>query len=262
MAGASMLQTASTISSACTGVYTDIPFDAIQKLFPDHQALQVFLTPADVGHAGMRRARTFIYLRHRERCQYLWDIYDTLAAVTRVISKTVKTKPSDYLISSPQTRSLEAAIFSRKRKMAETNMWYLLNDREKQVVRQLDSHYHHKFDQPAREDQELFYFLGDRYEFSRTWSAVRPQALPTYRKNAGKYLHRQSMTFLTSQEKLASLGWPVTAETASEAGTTPLPSLDALRSDMMAGNSMHLSCAGVILFCGMCCFGVTPGTSQ
>ena len=42
------------------------------------------------------------------------------------------------------------------------------------------------------------YFLGDRFEFSKTWSAHSGR-IPTYRKNSAKYLHRSSMQVYTGQ---------------------------------------------------------------
>lgn len=133
------------------------------------------------------------------------------------------------------------------------NVWYLLNERERQLVRQLDLDYAHKFQQDPATNENLIYFLGDRYEFSRTWSAVS-NSIPTYRTNTGKYLARSRMV-LSTVDKLASLGWPVSHEAARELGTTVFPALDVKRADVLAGNSMHLTCASVVLLLGLCCFG-------
>ena len=111
-----------------------------------------------------------------------------------------------------------------------------------------------KFNRMPVFDDNLVYFLGDRFEFSKTWSAVSGR-VPCYRRNTGKYLFRKPMKFLTSTDKLASLGWPVTAEVAAEMGTTVLPTLDILRADLLAGNSMRLSNATIILLTGLACFG-------
>ena len=133
------------------------------------------------------------------------------------------------------------------------NVWYLLNDREKQLVRQLDMDYFLRWGQDPASDPNLCYFLGDRYEFSRTWSAIS-RAIPTYRKNTGKFIFRQKMVFLSQKDKLASLGWPVSSECAEAMGTAPLPALDPARADIMAGNSMHFTCAAVVLLLGLTCF--------
>ena len=63
------------------------------------------------------------------------------------------------------------------------------------------------------------------------------------------------MRFLTPTDRLASLGWPMTPSCASAMGATPFPSLDPKRAEVMTGNSMHLSCAGIALLLGLTCFG-------
>ena len=45
----------------------DIPTHEIEALFPDHQCIQTYVEPKDVGHAGIRRRRTFIFIRHKKR---------------------------------------------------------------------------------------------------------------------------------------------------------------------------------------------------
>lgn len=63
------------------------------------------------------------------------------------------------------------------------------------------------------------------------------------------------MTFLTNQDKLASLGWPITDGIAHEMGTSAVPALDPKRCDVMVGNSMHLSVASIVLLVGATCYG-------
>ena len=136
------------------------------------------------------------------------------------------------------------------------NCWYLLNEREQQLVRQLDFDFHKRFKKSPESDPDLIYFLGDRYEWARTWSAgSKPVAIPTYRKNAAKYLQRSTMRMMTAADKLCSLGWPIANEVARETGCTKMPCLDPQRSSQMAGNSMHLSVASIVLLVGMSCFG-------
>ena len=95
----------------------------------------------------------------------------------------------------------------------KTNTWYLLNERERHLVRQLDLCYKENWQEQPDANPQLVYFLGDRYEYSKTWSACS-SALPTFRKNNAKYLHRASMSFYTDQEKMAALGWPVRPDIA------------------------------------------------
>lgn len=131
-------------------------------------------------------------------------------------------------------------------------MDYLLTDRELFLVYQLDLVFAQRFKELPMNDENIFYFLGDRFEHSLTWSAHG--RIPCYRKNPARYLHRQSMRFLTGRDKLASLGWPVTDQLATNLLTTKTPSIENDRSDFLAGNSMHLANASTILLIGLCCF--------
>ncbi len=129
--------------------------------------------------------------------------------------------------------------------------------REQQLVRQLDLDFVAKFAEDPGLSPNLFYFLGDRYEFCRTWSAVS-NSLPTFRKNTGRYLHRESMQLLLPREKLAALGWPMTEGVAKNLGTSIYPSHPDSASnqiDLMAGNAMHFSVASIVLMLGLCCHG-------
>ena len=122
-------------------------------------------------------------------------------------------------------------------------------------MQQLDVAYFQKYGRAAEQDGELVYYLGDRFEWSRTWSAHSGR-IPCYRHSCGKYLHRASMQLLTGQEKLCSMGWPITPEVAREMGCAELPSLDPQRSHFLAGNSMHVGNMSVILLIALSCFSV------
>lgn len=135
-----------------------------------------------------------------------------------------------------------------------TNTWYLLNERERQLVRQLDLYYKENWQERPDTNPQLVYFLGDRFEYSKTWSACS-SALPTFRKNNAKFLHRASMSFYTDQEKLAALGWPVRSDIAEQMFVTPMHQLNSSRCGIMCGNSMHLSVAGIVFMAAACCFG-------
>ena len=60
------------------------------------------------------------------------------------------------------------------------------------------------------------------------------------------------------QDKLASLGWPVTQTLATNMLTTPMPSIDPEHSDFLCGNSMHVSNCAIVMLVALCCFGYDP----
>ena len=130
----------------------------------------------------------------------------------------------------------------------------LLTPRERFLVYQYDIAYQEIYRSPAISNQSLVYFLEDRFEFSKTWSAHSGR-IPTYRKNSAKYLHRSSMQVYTGQDKLCSLGWPVNSKLARNMLTSPMPSIDPDRSDFLAGNSMHVANCSIVMLVALSCFG-------
>ncbi|CAJ1446413.1 unnamed protein product [Effrenium voratum] len=237
----------------------DIKSNEIEQLFmPEYRMLQLFVTPEDVGHSGVARARTYIYLYDWRKLEYLHDVFELYSNISKEIRKVARTQPEDYMVSTALTRAADEMHMARTRKKvyqhANPSVEYLLNERELLLVRQLDFAYISKFHRHPALDPGLVYFLGDNASFSRTWSASS-RALPTFRKNTGKYLFRRGMKFLTGQEKLAALGWPVNQGLAEEMMTTVMPSIDPTRSHFLAGNSMHLTNATVVLMVGLSCFG-------
>ena len=129
---------------------------------------------------------------------------------------------------------------------------YLMTDRERFLVYQLDLVYAQRYHSHPSTNRNLVYFLGDRFEYAITWSANG--RLPCYRKNPARFLHRQSYRFMSGQEKMASLGWPVNAKLAENMLTSPAPCIDPDRSDFLAGQSMHISNASIVLLMALCCF--------
>ena len=93
----------------------DIPLDWIQHIFPRHTVYQVFLEPADVGHGGLARMRSFMYIAHKTRAVYLHDLYEVLQAIVGAIVKTVQTEPRDYMVAGPTTRALDTQLWCRSR---------------------------------------------------------------------------------------------------------------------------------------------------
>ncbi len=128
-------------------------------------------------------------------------------------------------------------------------------------MEQCDTVFRQRFRQEPDSVESLFYFLGDRFEWAITWSGVSKR-LPCFRKNQAKYLHRPSMRFLSGQEKLCALGWPVNRPIANSMLTTPMPSVEGARSDFLAGNSMHVSNASVCLLLALVCWGPKVCTAQ
>lgn len=158
----------------------------------------------------------------------------------------VLVRPETVLIGKPESLK----VLSTK---DSATVWKTLTQREKDVIGQLDMSFWMKYNQMPQTSPSLFYFLGDNFEYGKAWTASNGR-LPTYRTGKGRFFHRQTGYFLTGKDKLASLGWPMDGECAMQMGTKILPGVDSQRSHHLAGNSMHLSVASMVLLLALVCF--------
>ncbi len=133
------------------------------------------------------------------------------------------------------------------------SMRYLLNGREARGVKYAAARYKLRFNSHPRSNPEYFVFLGDTPSERLCWSAGNGR-LPTYRRNGGFFWHEQSESILTARDKLASLGFPVTANTAMSMGVPVIPVKDRFRAASVAGNSFHFASAAVVQLIVPCCF--------
>ena len=81
-----------------------------------YSCLQLFVDPEDAGHAGISRPRTYIIFYHQDHVVYRHDVFDLYAAISDKIKKMVRTRPSDYLVSSETGRWIDFQTRMRKRK--------------------------------------------------------------------------------------------------------------------------------------------------
>ena len=130
-----------------------------------------------------------------------------------------------------------------------------LDSEELDQIELLDQMYRRRFKgcSPAC-DPDLLYFLGERMEYRRTWSAV--SAVSNSRQsNECIVLHRASMQLVTGADRMAALGWPVSEATAMEMGASCVPSVDSKHAGTVAGSAMHLGNASLVLLIALACFG-------
>ena len=86
-------------------------------LAEDYRLHQLMVQPEDVGHAGLRRPRTYIICAHKVRSALLYDPQEMYSAISRAIRRVVNTQPQDYLISTDQARTLQAQQLCRSRRL-------------------------------------------------------------------------------------------------------------------------------------------------
>lgn len=131
-------------------------------------------------------------------------------------------------------------------------MKYLLNQREREALRDYSDLYKKKFGEEAQVDPNLFVNLGDNPKHYLCWSATSGK-IPTFRTNGGRIYNVRSNVWMCPRDKLAALGLPVTPATALAMGVPMLPVADDLRAASVAGNSFHFSTATVIQLIALAC---------
>ncbi|CAE8599354.1 unnamed protein product [Polarella glacialis] len=97
----------------------------------------------------------------------------------------------------------------------------------------------------------------DAGETARTFATCSQSRIPTLRMSGGKTWHVMSRRWLTGREKLASLGFPVTASAADSMGVPELPVRDTKRASAISGNCMHFSTVAVVQFVALVCYKQT-----
>ena len=83
--------------------------DAVRELLErDYFLHQLDVSPADAGHFGVSRRRTYIYCAHRRTSRHLFDVHEAYAKVSRVLRRKIHTRPSDYFIATDRAIQLAA----------------------------------------------------------------------------------------------------------------------------------------------------------
>ena len=230
----------------------------LEDTHPDHDFYQMFSEPSDFGYLGLSRYRTWVVGSHKARTVCLHDPFELLDALKAAFKSTTGATVEDFLVASEAELHMEAAALARRRKSKVPPLGRfqsLLNVRELLCKQQLDDKYCARYGQHPSCNSNLVYYLGDSAEYC-TWSATSAK-IPTYRTSArsGLYWLPQQGRWLTSKERLTSMGFPCTHETAEAMGVPMLGATDIQRASDLCGNSMHFTTCGIMQLISLGCFG-------
>ena len=231
----------------------------VEDTHPSYDLFQMFLSTSDSGHAGAKRDRTYVICSHQEHTSCTYDPEWMLSLISRRMKSKVQTVPSDYFLATIFEVQQEAQQLAIRRKIPFqpccNNMEYLLTQREENALRSYEKAYFDEYRRSAKSDPDLIFFLGDNGSTWRTWSA-KSGAIPTFRRNckSGLFWIPSLGRFLTSQEKLAALSWPVDHHISQAMNCQPVGSQDILRAADIAGNAMHFASVGLAQLLALSCF--------
>ena len=250
--------------------------------------------PEHQGHSGVARPRLYILMLHRMKGVAMYDPVTLYKQVSDDLMMSFRTLPRDYMTATPRdieifamrlasTRGIEYKPAARLRSSyycsssvtmfpslghstrmsqpvnstakATNDMTYLLTDREKAAIDELDHRYERLYPGCSpRSDPDLVYFLGDNpWSWSPTWSAISGR-IPTFRLNDGLYWFPAHKRAMCAKDKLSALGMPVDHWYCEQMGVKPVGIEDSQRAYLLAGNAMNFMTVAIVQLIGLSCF--------
>ena len=231
----------------------------VRDCHPEYDLYQLFSDPAIAGFGATARYRTWVVAAHRRHSVCLHDPFELAEKIENAMNDQGQCSISDYLVASDPEIFWEVSQLAMKRLASaywtSKDPYHVLLLREQRVKNQLDEYYRVRFQELPSENIDLCYFLGDSEDY-RSWSAVSHQ-IPTYRMNSksGLYWLPSRRRWLTTKERLVSMGFPVTPEQSACLDVPCLGSQDTVRAGDMLGNAMHFQVSGIMQLIALSCFG-------
>ena len=233
--------------------------EMLEETHSAYDFYQLFISPADAGHAGTARDRTYVIGCHSSRTTCTYDPELLLGRISRRMRRKVRTRPSDYFFADTIEVALEAKRLAERRGICfqpgERDLSYLLTEAERHRLKAYEDAFRQKFRQEPGNCRDLVVFLSDNPSAGwTTWSAVSG-AIPTFRRNAkhglmwAPFLRR----WMVAREKLACLGWPVLPSMAAAMSSPVVPVRDIARAADLAGNAMHFNAVGLAQLIALSC---------
>ena len=88
----------------------------INTLYGRHYNItQLFVSPADQGHSGVARDRTYLVLTLKDKVTQVHDVEVVYRKVSTYIRQRVQTRASDYLIATKSDLLRDAQYCANKR---------------------------------------------------------------------------------------------------------------------------------------------------
>ncbi len=238
----------------------DLDLGMLQDSHPHHHWHQLWSEPSDFGFGGTARTRTWCIGSHEQLSRPIEDPDDLLDSIRKSISQEVQCEIQDYLIASEAEINMEAmetAISQNIRHFVpgQSPKALLLSLREAKAMVELDNRYFKRTGQLSNTAKNLVYNLADSGEW-QSWSAASGK-VPTYRLNqkSSKYWVPSLGRWMTSKERLVSMGFPVCREVASAMNSPVIGAADAKRASDLLGNCMHFQSCGIFQLLALSCYG-------
>ncbi|OLP97976.1 hypothetical protein AK812_SmicGene19616 [Symbiodinium microadriaticum] len=167
----------------------DIPQEQLDSLLGDmYDIRKLDVDLSHCGHGGASRRRVYFLLTLKDAFEVLAEPSDLYQMVVDIVKSVGQTRVRDYFHAGPVELMCEAEHVARQRGKVVVpghfDFSYLLNEREKLVIRELDAKFWQTQGRDPSLDPDLVYCLADNPQFTCLWSATSGR-LPCLRRNAG-----------------------------------------------------------------------------
>ena len=230
------------------------PKSYIEVNLPEHCVYRQDVATADSGFRLSRRNRAYYICVHSGRADMVLDWGDLYERLSHALY--VETKPHHAFLSNSHDVWTEELRLAQRRDRQPclqlpgfTNWYYLLTANEQAglyLYQRLQAMLHC----PLTDPLDAVYNLGDNPASRLCWS-VTSNCIPTYRRAATIFWIARLCRGMTTQEKLATLGWPVFPQLANADLEHFCPAPDDGRH--MLGNAMHLASVTTVLMSALAC---------
>ncbi|CAL1137753.1 unnamed protein product [Cladocopium goreaui] len=189
-----MLFTTRRVSSSCTGAMTsDMALSAIEKTVNNSEQFKSEVEFNLVSVYGLRLEMIkWLFCLH-------YKIYILVCGVEDQGHDDYSVAPAIEI----QNEALHMATVREKTLTADYRS--LLTSREQKCLNDAKAEYERLYKAPPEKDRDLVLYLGDNFGNRKTWR------IPTFRTGGGLFWWFAQQRWMSHREKLASLGFPVTA---------------------------------------------------
>ena len=233
------------------------PKSYIEVNLPEHCVYRQEVASSDSGFQLNRRSRAYYICLHAGRADMMLDWEDLYKRLSHAMY--VDTKPHHAFLSTSHDVWTEELALAQRRDIPPclqqpgfTTWYYLLTANEQARL----YHYQHLqamlhgSRRDRRDPLDSVYNLGDNPAVRLCWS-VTSNCIPTYRRTATIMWIAGLCRGMTTQEKLATLGWPVFPQLANADLEHFCPAPDDGRH--MLGNAMNLASVTTVLMSALAC---------
>ena len=215
----------------------------------------LYVEPAHAGFGHVARSRSIIVAFHRKRCKVVANVHDVYKAVSTMLQASEATVEDLFLAQSDEivNEEVEQCIYRERVPLQSSNLTYTLHTTLQKYVRVFDFYFWSQHGTLPSLVPWLLYHLQDNPHNHLTWSA-NSRKMPALRRDSRFVWSPFLKRWVTFNERLAGMGWPVYMEQATSANVAQwIPPSRCVEVQHALGDSIHIANLGVVIAVGLSC---------